>query len=131
VIAYSTCIAHGIDMSRSMSHQRDAVRSGFWPLWRYHPGGDPHQRPFQLDSRAPSLPLREFAAAEARFAMLMRSEPEAAERLLALAQADADERWRYYSQLAGLERSVTSLAAVGPPSGAAVDPPPGAPAAKE
>jgi pyruvate-ferredoxin/flavodoxin oxidoreductase len=111
VIAYSTCIAHGIDMGRSMSHQRDAVRSGFWPLWRYHPGGDPHQHPFQLDSRAPSLPLREFAAAEGRFAMLMRSEPAAADRLLALAQADADERWRYYTQLAGVERSVTGLAA--------------------
>jgi pyruvate-ferredoxin/flavodoxin oxidoreductase len=106
-----------------MSHQRDAVRSGFWPLWRYHPGVDPHQRPFQLDSRPPSLPLREFTASEARFAMLMRSEPEHAERLLALAQADADERWRYYTQLAGVERSVTDL------PGAA--PPPGPPARKE
>ena len=117
VIAYSTCIAHGIDMARSMSHQRDAVRSGFWPLWRYHPGSDPRQHPFQLDSRPPSLPLREFAAGEARFAMLMRSEPEAAERLLALAQADADERWRYYTQLAGLERSVTALPGAGTPPG--------------
>jgi pyruvate-ferredoxin/flavodoxin oxidoreductase len=106
VIAYSTCIAHGIDMARSMQHQRDAVRSGFWPLWRYHPGADPHQRPFQLDSRAPTLRLRQFAEQEARFAMLLRSQPEHAERLLALAQADADERWRHYSQLAGLERSL-------------------------
>jgi pyruvate-ferredoxin/flavodoxin oxidoreductase len=107
VIAYSTCIAHGIDMARSMSHQRDAVRSGFWPLWRYHPGSDPHAHPFRLDSRPPSLPLREFAAAEGRFSMLLRSDPETAERLLALAQADADERWRHYTQLAGVERSVT------------------------
>ena len=76
VIAYSTCIAHGIDMRRSMAHQRDAVRSGFWPLWRYHPGSDPHQHPFQLDSRAPPLPLRAFAETEARFAMLLRSDPE-------------------------------------------------------
>jgi len=106
VIAYSTCIAHGIDMARSMAHQRDAVRSGFWPLWRYHPGSDPHQHPFQLDSRAPSMPLRSFAEQEARFAMLLRSHPEQAERLLALAQSDADERWRHYSQLAGVERSV-------------------------
>jgi pyruvate-ferredoxin/flavodoxin oxidoreductase len=106
VIAYSTCIAHGIEMARSMGHQRDAVRSGFWPLWRYHPGSDPHQHPFQLDSRAPSMTLRAFAEQEARFAMLMRSDPEAAERLLALAQADANERWRHYEQLAGLERSV-------------------------
>jgi pyruvate-ferredoxin/flavodoxin oxidoreductase len=104
VIAYSTCIAHGIDMAGSMRHQRDAVRSGFWPLWRYHPGIDPHQRPFQLDSRAPSLPLREFAEQEARFSMLLRADPKRAERLLELAQADADERWRHYTQLAGIER---------------------------
>jgi pyruvate-ferredoxin/flavodoxin oxidoreductase len=115
VIAYSTCIAHGIDMVDSMAHQRDAVRSGFWPLWRYHPGADPHQHPFQLDSRAPSLPLREFAASEARFAMLMRSDPAAAERLLGLAQSDANERWRHYTQLAGLERSVPDLASTAPP----------------
>jgi pyruvate-ferredoxin/flavodoxin oxidoreductase len=114
VIAYSTCIAHGIDMSHSMTHQADAVKSGFWPLWRYHPGSDPHQHPFQLDSRAPSMPLRAFAEQEARFAMGMRGNPEQAERLLALAQADADERWRYYSQLAGLERSVPTTAPPGP-----------------
>jgi pyruvate-ferredoxin/flavodoxin oxidoreductase len=122
VIAYSTCIAHGIDMARSMAQQRDAVRSGFWPLWRYHPGSDPHQHPFQLDSRPPSLPLREFAAGEARFAMLMRADPAASERLLALAQADADERWRYYTQLAGLERTLS-----GPPG--PLPPPPAAAAA--
>jgi pyruvate-ferredoxin/flavodoxin oxidoreductase len=114
VIAYSTCIAHGIDMARSMARQRDAVRSGFWPLWRYHPGSDVHQRPFQLDSRTPSLPLREFASGEARFAMLMRADPAGAERLLALAQADADERWRYYTQLAGLERTLTDPPAAPP-----------------
>jgi pyruvate-ferredoxin/flavodoxin oxidoreductase len=119
VISYSTCIAHGIDMARSMAHQRDAVRSGFWPLWRYHPGSDPHQQPFQLDSRPPSLPLRAFAEQEARFAMLMRSDPEAADRLLALAQADANERWRFYEQLAGIERSVPSA----PPPAAPAPPP--------
>jgi pyruvate-ferredoxin/flavodoxin oxidoreductase len=108
VIAYSTCIAHGIDMSQSMAHQRDAVRSGFWPLWRYHPGSDPHQQPFQLDSRAASIPLHEFFASETRFAMLGRSDPARAARLAALAQADASERWRHYSALAGIERSVPS-----------------------
>jgi pyruvate-ferredoxin/flavodoxin oxidoreductase len=106
VIAYSTCIAHGIDMARSMTHQRDAVRSGFWPLYRFHPGLEPHAHPFQLDSRAPSLPLRAFAESEGRFAMLERADPERARRLLALAQADADERWRLYQQLAGVERTL-------------------------
>jgi pyruvate-ferredoxin/flavodoxin oxidoreductase len=108
IIAYSTCIAHGIDMSKSMARQRDAVRSGFWPLWRYHPGSDPHQHPFQLDSREASLSLREFFAGEARFSMLERSDPARAARLAALAQEDARERWRHYSALAGIERSVPS-----------------------
>jgi pyruvate-ferredoxin/flavodoxin oxidoreductase len=106
VIAYSTCIAHGIDMSRSMSRQRDAVRSGFWPLWRFHPGLDPHQQPFQLDSRAPSLPLHEFTRAEGRFAVLDRVDPERARQLGALAQSDADERWRLYQQLTRVERTL-------------------------
>jgi len=106
VIAYSTCIAHGIDMAKSMSHQRDAVRSGFWPLYRYHPGLDPHEYPFHLDSRRPSIPLSEFTHSEARFAVLERSNPEQARRLLALAQADANERWRFYEQMAQVERTV-------------------------
>ena len=108
VIAYSTCIAHGIDMARSMGHQRDAVRSGFWPLYHFHPGRDPHARPFRLDSRRPSLPLAEFALREARFAMLARSDPERARHLLRLAQRDADERWRFYEQLAGIERALAA-----------------------
>ncbi len=107
IIAYSTCIAHGIDMSTSMSHQREAVQSGFWPLYRYDPrlaleGG----RPWQLDCKAPTLPLREFQAKEARFAMLARARPEEFERLQALAQADAEERWRLYEQLAAIVRRV-------------------------
>jgi pyruvate-ferredoxin/flavodoxin oxidoreductase len=106
IIAYSTCIAHGIDMSKSMSHQRAAVRSGFWPLFRYHPGLDPHEHPFHLDSRHPSIPLREFTHSEARFAVLDRSDPERARHLMALAQADANERWRFYEQLARVERTV-------------------------
>jgi pyruvate-ferredoxin/flavodoxin oxidoreductase len=106
VIAYSTCIAHGIDMRKSMNHQRDAVRSGFWPLYRFHPGEDPHQHPLRLDSRRPTLPLREFTHREARFAMLERSDPTRADHLLSLAEADAQERWRHYEQLTGVERSV-------------------------
>jgi pyruvate-ferredoxin/flavodoxin oxidoreductase len=105
VIAYSTCIAHGIDMSTSMHHQKEAVDSGYWPLWRFDPGrtaADEH--PFVLDSKAPKTPLSEFVRKEARFAMLERTDPERARRLLRLAQADVDERWRLYEQLAGIER---------------------------
>ncbi|MEX2183004.1 MAG: pyruvate:ferredoxin (flavodoxin) oxidoreductase [Chloroflexota bacterium] len=108
VIAYSTCIAHGIDMSLSMSHQKDAVRSGYWPLYRFHPSVEDGQ-PFKLDSGKPTIPVAAFMAAETRFAVLHRSHPERAAELAALAQADADERWRYYDQLAGIQRSVPHL----------------------
>src|SRR5690606_24160120 len=58
VIAYSTCIAHGIDMSKSMTHQKDAVKSGYWPLYRFHPSEVEGGQPFKLDSHAPSIPVR-------------------------------------------------------------------------
>ena len=107
VIAYSHCIAHGIDMATAMHHQRDAVRSGYWPLWRYDPEAELRgERPFHLDSGRPTLPLRAFALKEARFAMLARAYPERAEQLLRLAQRDVDERWHLYEQLAGIDRAV-------------------------
>ncbi len=106
IIAYSTCIAHGIDMETSMSHQKDAVKSGYWPLYRYKPTVEEHEHPFQLDSAAPTIPLKEFALKEARFSMLARSDPDRSAMLLGLAQADIDERWHYYEQLAGVERMV-------------------------
>ncbi|HEX4978926.1 MAG TPA: pyruvate:ferredoxin (flavodoxin) oxidoreductase, partial [Acidimicrobiales bacterium] len=114
VIAYSTCIAHGIDMSKSMTHQKDAVRSGYWPLYRFHPSEAEHANPFKLDSKPPSIPVAEFAATEARFAVLARTHPARARELAALAQADVDERWRYYEQLAAMERTA--------PHGAEVEP---------
>jgi pyruvate-ferredoxin/flavodoxin oxidoreductase len=106
VIAYSTCIAHGFDMAGSMAHERDAVRSGHWPLFRYQPDAE---RPFHLDSKPPSQPLREFAVSEARFAMLARTAPDEFERLMTLAEEDARERWRYYEQLAGVSRTAPHL----------------------
>jgi len=120
VLAYSTCIAHGIDMKNSMTHMRDAVKSGHWPLFRFHPGPAEDTKPFRLDSRKPAMALSEFARVEARFAMLERSDPERAHHLMALAQSDVDERWRYYEQLAGVERSVPhEPGAVVDPEGAA------------
>jgi pyruvate-ferredoxin/flavodoxin oxidoreductase len=109
VIAYSTCIAHGIDMEKSMSHQRDAVKSGYWPLYRYRPSESEGGQPFHLDSAAPSIPVRDFVATETRYAILERTHPERAAELAQLAQADADERRRYYEQLAGIHRSVPHL----------------------
>ena len=109
VIAYSTCIAHGIDMSKSMTHQKDAVKSGYWPLYRFQPSEISDGRPFKLDSHKPSIPVRDFVASETRFAVLERTHPERAAQLAELAQADADERWRYYEQLAGVLRTVPHL----------------------
>ena len=106
IIAYSTCIAHGIDMTTSMAHQKEAVKSGYWPLYRYKPSVTDHEHPFQLDSSAPTIPLRDFALQEARYAMLARSDPARSNHLLDLAQAAIDERWRFYEQLVGVERRV-------------------------
>ncbi|MFC2641740.1 MAG: thiamine pyrophosphate-dependent enzyme, partial [Propionibacterium acidifaciens] len=108
VIAYATCIAHGIDMGTSMTHQAEAVSSGYWPLYRFRPSTDEHAVPLHLDSKAPTGRVADFMAKEARFAMLKRSDPQRAAELERLAQADADERWRHYSQVAGIERALPS-----------------------
>jgi pyruvate-ferredoxin/flavodoxin oxidoreductase len=105
VIAYSTCIAHGIDMSRSMTHQKDAVRSGYWPLYRFKPTTEDGQ-PFSLDSKQPTIPIKDFVSSETRFAILQRTDPDRADELAELAQADADERWHYYEQLVEIHRTV-------------------------
>jgi pyruvate-ferredoxin/flavodoxin oxidoreductase len=109
VIAYATCIAHGIDMEKSMAHQKDAVKSGYWSLYRYQPSEIENGQPFKLDSAAPSMPVADFASVETRFAVLKRSNPERAAELAELAQADADERYRYYEQLAGVRQTVPHL----------------------
>jgi pyruvate-ferredoxin/flavodoxin oxidoreductase len=109
VIAYSTCIAHGIDMAASMGHQKDAVRAGHWPLYRYRPVPPGGEHPFQLDAKPPTLPLERFMEQEGRFAVLARSDPARFARLAAEAAADARERWRYYQQLAGLDRTAPQL----------------------
>ncbi len=106
VIAYSTCIAHGIDMSKSMTHQKDAVKSGYWPLYRFQPSEVEDGQPFKLDSKAPSIPVRDFVATEARYAILERTDPARARELSRLLQSDIDERWRYYEQLATMHRTV-------------------------
>jgi pyruvate-ferredoxin/flavodoxin oxidoreductase len=107
IIAYSPCIAHGIDMAQQMDHQKAAAASGYWPLYRFDPRlAVSEEHPFTLDSRPPTQPFREFAMTEARFAMLARSNPEMAERLIDAAQDDIKERRRLYEQLAGLERGL-------------------------
>jgi len=100
ILAYSTCIAHGIEMADSATHQKEAVASGHWPLYRYHPAPAPDAPPlFKLDSKAPSLPLAEFYAQETRYTSVARANPELAERLVTQAQADAEQRYRHYQWL--------------------------------
>jgi pyruvate-ferredoxin/flavodoxin oxidoreductase len=107
ILAYSQCIAQGINMTEGMSHQKTIVQTGLWPLYRYDPRlARPGERPFHLDSRKPTTPFADLVPLEARFAMAARSDPENAARLIALAQQDIDEQWRYYEQMAAVERGV-------------------------
>ena len=83
IIAYSSCIAHGYDLVHGLEQQKLAVQSGYWPLMRYNPGlREEGKNPFQLDSKAPSIRLKEYAYREARYTMLARSNPELAAELL-------------------------------------------------
>ncbi len=104
VIAYSHCIAHGVNMRLGFEQQQLAVDSGAWVLYRYDPRrAEQGLNPLRLDSRAPKIPLKDYAYNETRFKMLTQSKPEEAERLLQLAQQDVRERWRMYEQLASLD----------------------------
>jgi len=103
VIAYSHCIAHGYDLRHGMDQQKAAVASGHWPLLRFDPRlSREGKNPLQLDSRAPSVPLKSYAYNETRYTMLAHSDPDEARRLLDLAQDDVTARWRYYEYLAAM-----------------------------
>ncbi|MGB6689263.1 MAG: pyruvate:ferredoxin (flavodoxin) oxidoreductase [Terracidiphilus sp.] len=103
IIAYSSCIAHGYDMVHGLEQQKLAVQSGYWPLMRYNPAlREEGKNPFQLDSRAPSIRLKEYAYREARYTMLARGNPEHAAELLKEAQDDVDRQWRVYSARAAM-----------------------------
>jgi len=101
IIAYSHCIAHGYNLVDGMDQQKAAVQSGHWPLIRYNPDlVDEGKNPFQLDSKAPTLPLEKYIYNETRFTMLVHSDPEAAKQLLREAEKDVQDRWRKYEYLA-------------------------------
>lgn len=101
IISYTHCIAHGYDLRYGLEQQDAAVKSGHWPLYRYNPDLEVDgKNPFQLDSRAPSLPLEEYIYREGRYRMLKQSNPEAAARLLELAKSDVEARWEQIERLA-------------------------------
>ncbi|MGK7961128.1 pyruvate:ferredoxin (flavodoxin) oxidoreductase [Crocosphaera sp.] len=107
IIAYSHCIAHGINMTTAMSYQKDIVDSGRWLLYRYHPDlvGE-GKNPLQLDMRSPKLPIERTMYQENRFKMLARSKPDAAKKLLKEAQADVNTRWQMYQYLAARQLEI-------------------------
>ncbi|GAB3052313.1 pyruvate:ferredoxin (flavodoxin) oxidoreductase [Intrasporangium mesophilum] len=101
IIAYSHCIAHGIEMRRGLDQQYLAVASGHWPLLRYDPAARADGlNPFQLDSPRPRIPLADYAYTELRYRMLRDADPDEAARLLALAQEAVDQRWTTYEEMA-------------------------------
>jgi len=101
IIAYSQCIAHGIDMAKGMHQQKLAVDSCYWPLYRYNPKlAEENKNPFQLDSSDPKIPLQDYIYTEGRYRMLQQSEPAVAKFLLGQAQKAVSRRWQQYKQLA-------------------------------
>lgn len=100
VIAYSHCIAHGINMLHGLNQQKLAVDSGHWLLYRYDPRrADEGQNPLRLDSKEPTTKIRDYIYNETRYKMLTKSMPERAEQLLGQAEAAAQKRFEYYRQL--------------------------------
>ncbi|MEH2348444.1 MAG: pyruvate:ferredoxin (flavodoxin) oxidoreductase [Nostoc sp.] len=104
IIAYSHCIAHGINMTMGMNHQKTLVESGRWLLYRHNPELlNQGENPLQLDMRSPTQPVEHSMYQENRFKMLTKSKPDVAKHLLEQAQAEVDARWQMYQYLAKRE----------------------------
>jgi pyruvate-ferredoxin/flavodoxin oxidoreductase len=101
ILAYSHCIAHGIDMRFGMKQQDLATASGYWPLFRFNPAmRGIGEAPFRLDSPRPRIPLKDYAYNETRYSALRQSRPAEADAVLAMAQRAVDEKYRQYEDLA-------------------------------
>ncbi len=104
ILAYSHCIAHGINMRLGLDTQKRAVASGHFPLFRYNPDlAQQGKNPLQLDSKKPSIPYEDYAYQQTRFKMLTKSKPEQAKHLLELGKLDVARRWNLYEQLAAMQ----------------------------
>jgi pyruvate-ferredoxin/flavodoxin oxidoreductase len=110
IIAYSHCIAHGINMKFGLTQQKLAVDSGYWPLVRFNPAlAKNGENPFKLDSKAPKIPLEDYIYNETRYKMLTKSMPERAKMLLKMAQQEVTDRWQLYEKMAKMfDKSETS-----------------------
>jgi len=106
IIAYSHCIAHGIQMEKGFNQQKLAVDSGYWPLYRYNPDNVKlGKNPLKLDYRGPKIPLQDYIYNETRYKMLTKSHPERARELLVKAQEHVNELWKIYSHMASMDYS--------------------------
>jgi pyruvate-ferredoxin/flavodoxin oxidoreductase len=121
IIAYSHCIAHGINMTTAMNHQKEVVESGRWLLYRYNPELVAEgKNPLQLDCRSPKLPVDRTLYSENRFKMLATSQPEVAKQLLKEAQVDVDSRWQMYEYLASRHLQGESVTPEATPNGSGI-----------
>ena len=103
IIAYSHCIAHGIDMRKGLDQQKLAVQAGAWPLYRYNPALTMEgKNPLTIDSKEPTIPFEQYAYNETRYRMLVQSDEARAEMLLKQAQGDVKSRWEFYKQMAAM-----------------------------
>jgi len=103
IIAYSHCIAHGFNLAHGMEHQKMAVETGYWPLYRYDPRrAEEGAVPLKMDSRKPKLPLSDFTQLEARYRMLQLQDPERAKELSRIAQEHVTKHYTWYDTLASL-----------------------------
>jgi len=124
IIAYSHCINHGIDMKKGLVQQKMAVNSGAWVLFRYDPRlAAEGKNPLQIDSKAPSINVADYAYNETRYRMLLQQDEERAEELMKGAEADAKRRWSLYSQMAEMDYSQMAATVDGvPPVQPTIDP---------
>ncbi|MBF0559126.1 MAG: pyruvate:ferredoxin (flavodoxin) oxidoreductase [Nitrospirae bacterium] len=105
VIAYSTCIAQGFDMSKGIDEQKKAVACGHWPLYRYNPTLEAEgKNPLVIDSKEPTISFEEYAYGENRYKALRQSKPELAAALMKEAEADVKRRWQYLKHMANWKR---------------------------
>jgi pyruvate-ferredoxin/flavodoxin oxidoreductase len=111
ILAYSPCIEHGIDMAKGLNQQDLAVKSGLWPVFRYNPDRVKEgKNPLQLDSKAPSIPLKDYAYNELRYRSLLNSNEERAEMLMREAQEEVNRRWSFYEQMSKMDYSLAEAA---------------------
>ncbi len=104
IIAYSHCIAHGINMGTAMDNQKAAVDSGYWQLYRYNPDlALENKNPFKLESKGLKIAFKDYAYMETRYKMLTKSHPVEAARLMEEAQKDVVDKWKTYEQLASFK----------------------------